>query len=223
METRYLVLLTAMAASLTGQCATIAFSGSGASGTINPDSLPWLLVPNDSTTPLNCGPGTINRCDISVWGVPGLGAANATWGDSSASAVAFTITFTNLPGGVTIDQTSDPDPSSFDDYTRFIDLDDSVVWTPSYSGGNTVTFTGPGDQLSFGTDFFLNIAFTGGNIETADFTGSWTVASVPEPGTLALTGLVLLGAAVLAAAQPLMDGRKVGRCACRLRRDGCRG
>ncbi|HLK69456.1 MAG TPA: hypothetical protein VKU19_38760 [Bryobacteraceae bacterium] len=179
----------------------IDFSGSGTSGTINPGSLPWRLISDDATgTGLNCSPPTVNRCGISVWGMPGLGSFSQNWPAATDPALSLTITFTGLAPGVTIDQAADPARTGFDDFTRFHEIGDSIVWTPSYTGGNSVTFTAPkGFELDSGDDFFVNVAFTGGMISTASFTGSWSTRSssaVPEPGTLLLAAAAVAMVAV---------------------------
>ena len=175
--------LAALLACPFAQGATINFSGSGVSGTINPDALPWVLTPNDT------GIGISPR-GISVWGTPGLSGGNDIWPAGNGAAIAFTITFSGLAGGITIDSSADPNPSGFDDFTRFHSNGDSVIWTPSV-GGNTVTFTAPGGgSLTAGTPFFTNIAFSGGLVYTVTFSGMWTTSDVPEPGTLSLVGLI---------------------------------
>jgi hypothetical protein len=213
-------LLAALTVSSIGQSATIDFSGSGTSGTIPPGSMAWVVTPDDATTMgLDCISPTVNRCDISVWGVPGLGALSLTWPSGNGDALSFTVTFTGLPGGVTIDQTADPAPNSFDDFTRFQDITNltlTAVWTPSYTGGNSVTFTDPSaGGMPAGDVFFVNVAFTGGTVDAATFTGDWTtdapVAGVPEPGSLSLAGLVLVGAAMFARGWPQIIAKSVGR------------
>jgi PEP-CTERM motif len=184
-----LVLLGALAAASVAQGGTISFSGLGFSGTMNPNSLPWVVTANDTSV-------SSGFRGISVWGTPGLGAGNDAWPSGIGSATAFTITFTGLPNGVTIDQTADPTPFSFDDYTRFQSPNGSSVWTPNYSGGNSVTFTAPG-PMTAGTNFFVNVAFTGGAVnDSIGFNGSFT--TTPEPGSLSLMFVGLAGAAILA-------------------------
>jgi hypothetical protein len=175
---------------------TIPFAGTGASGTINPSSLAWTLTPNSDTVSILRG--------VSVWGTPGLGTGDDTWPAATDPAIAFTITFSSLPGGVTIDQSADPSPTAFDDFTRGHNADDTVIWTPTYTGGNTVTFNAPGGySLTPGTQFYINIAFAGGTIDTVNFTGDFVTTEVlggevPEPGSLLLAGLGLISIAIFA-------------------------
>ena len=67
----------------------------------------------------------------------------------------------------------------FDNYTRFhntVGSDvDAVVWTPSYTGGDTVPLTAPaGLGLTMGTGFYVNLRFTADTVDTVNFTGDWT-------------------------------------------------
>jgi len=173
----------------------IPFAGSGSTGTINP-GLPWTLTPNSDTVSILRG--------VSVWGTPGLGSGDDTWPAATDPAVEFSITFTGLPGGVTIDQSPDPSPTAFDDFTRDHNANDTVIWTPTYTGGNTVTFDAPaGYTLTPGTQFYINIAFAGGTVNTVDFTGDFVTTEVlggqvPEPGSLLLVGLGLISTAIFA-------------------------
>jgi len=140
--------------------AQITFSGSGSSGVLNPGQ-PWEVTPNSQTV----DPGFRG---VSVWGTPGLGFGDDVW-TGSPGVVGFTITFLNLPAGVTIDQT--PNSGGFNDDTRFAGLDG--LWVPIFTGGNTVTFIGSTDSLSAGSPFFVNVAFAGGTVTTVNFTGEW--------------------------------------------------
>jgi hypothetical protein len=133
---------------------------------------------------------------FSVFGSPGLGAGEVAWPSGVGTLQSFTITFTGLPSGVSIDQT--PDPGGFNDTTRM--YGGAAVFTPSFTGSNTVTFTAPaGSNLTAGTQVFVNIAFTGGTVTTVQFSGSWNGAtSVPTLSKwgLALCSLLLMGLAL---------------------------
>src|SRR5437879_5199904 len=168
-------------------CGTINFSGSGSSGSIAPNALPWSLL-SARENPFR---------GVSVWGVPGFGNGNATWPSGNGNALSFTIAFTGLPGGVSIDQTPDPNPTGVDDFTRFHRGDDGVIWTPVYGGGNSVTFTAP-IIMPAGTDFFVNVAFTGDVGSSVSFTGNWVTdtAAVPEPGSFGLVAVAILAAGI---------------------------
>jgi hypothetical protein len=188
----FVPLLVALATASTVS-AQIAFSGSETSGTIAPNNLVWSLVSNDQTVS-----GSFRG--FSVFGLPGLGAGDVTWPSGVGMLQSFTITFTDLPSGVSIDQTPESDPHSYDDNTRM--QAGAAYFTRSFSGSNTVTFAAPaGSNLSAGTPFFLNIAFTGGAVTTVQFSGNWnshTVTSVPTLSTwgLALCSLLLMGLAL---------------------------
>jgi hypothetical protein len=140
-----------------------------------------------------------------VWGTPGLGDAYETWPAGSDPAIAFSITFTGLPVGVTIDEAADPHPTSSDDFTRFHNAADTVIWIPTYTGGNSATFNAPGAySMPSGTQFYINIAFSGGAVNSVTFTGDFEttgvlpVGGVPEPGSLALVAMTLSAAALFA-------------------------
>ena len=195
-----LVALAVLVGSSVAVAAVIPFDGSGSSGTIPPGSLQWTMTD---------GGDNIFR-GVSIWGIPGLGNGNQTWPLGVGNLISFTITFNGLPAGVAIDQTPDPSPTGVDDFTRFHRGDDGVIWIPSFSGTNTVTFDPPtGYSMPPGTEFFLNIAFTDGmtaasaasvQFTNIDFTGSWTtdaVEAVPEPASISLVALAALGAALI--------------------------
>ena len=181
------LVFATFAAGCPGVCGTINFSGSGSSGSIAPNALPWSLLPASE----NLFRG------VSVWGVPGFGNGNATWPSGNGNALSFTITFTGLPGGVSIDQTPDPNPTGANDFTRFHRGDDGVIWIPGYTGGNSVTFTAP-IIMPAGTDFFVNVAFTGDVGSSVSFTGNWDtdVKAVPEPGSFGLLAVAILAAGI---------------------------
>lgn len=188
-------LVLALASASTVKCGPITFSGAGTSGTMNPNSLSWQFNPNDSSFGMR---------GVPVWGSPGLLLGQDTWPTGDGQALSFTIIFTSLPVGVTIDQTPDPTPASIDDFTRFESSLDTVIWTPSYAGGNSVMFTPPGSySIPTGAQFFVNVAFTGdaaslGAMSTVQFTGDWTTTStVPEPDSVSLLILGLSGAGLL--------------------------
>ncbi len=188
--------LLGFACSTSAFAGLITFSGSGTSGTISPDSLPWNLTLNSDTVSDLRG--------VSVWGTPGLSNGDVTWPAGTDPAIAFTITFTDLPDGVTIDQSPDPYPTGFDDYTRDHNSTDTVIWTPTYTGGDSVTFNAPtGYTLTPGTQFYINVAFAGGTVDTVNFTGDFETTEVlggevPEPSSLSLVALGLFGAAIFA-------------------------
>ena len=180
--------------------AVIPFAASGSSGTIPPAGLVWSMT-DGGTNPFR---------GVSIWGIPGLGDGNQTWPPGVGNLLSFTITFNGLPTGVAIDQSPDTNPTGVDDFTRFHRGDDGIIWTPSFTGTNSVTFDPPtGYSMPPGTEFFINIAFNDGGtaptstvqFTTVDFTGSWTtdaVADIPEPATVSLVTLALFGTAVMA-------------------------
>ena len=166
-----------------GQSATVTFSGSGTTGTMSP-GVPWLLVANDSS---------LGGSGISVWGTPGLAQDETTWPAADGVLSSLTITFTGLPAGVSINEAADP--GGYNDSTRF-QSNGGVDWTETFTGTNTVTFTAPaGQSVPAGGSFFVNIGFVGGTVSTVNFTGAFNGTAAPEPATLSMTGLALMGLA----------------------------
>jgi len=162
-----------MFGALSASAETLLFSGSGSSGTL-PTGEAWAIIADPTLR------------DVPTWGVPGLGQGNASYGGPDA-LIEFSVTFTNLPVGITIDETPDPTPLGYDDYTRFQGLN-GVYWNIAYTGTNTVTFFAPGNGsgIQAGQQFFVNVAFAGGALTTVAFTGTET--TIPEPSTFALLG-----------------------------------
>jgi hypothetical protein len=159
----------------------IPFSGSGNSGTI-------------STTPTATVPWSVqNFPTLTGWGIPGAGIGSTSW-TGSGSETEFTVTFTNLPSGVTIDPTNS--------FFKFKDTTSGQVWTPSVSAdGLTVTFTAPaGTSLAPGDSFFASTPFTStpssnGVAFTGAFDPQLAPTAAPEPASLTLLSLGLAGLA----------------------------
>ena len=155
----------------------IPISGSGNSGTIStpPGTEPWSVL----TSPI-----------LNGWGIPGPEHRAVPW-KGSGSVTEFTVTFTNLPPGVTID--------SGNRNTQFLDTTTGQSWTPSFSpDGLTETFTAPsGSPLAPGDSFSVNAIFTGSpSSDSVAFTGAFDpqlAPAAPEPSTLTLLGLGSLG------------------------------
>jgi hypothetical protein len=160
----------------------IPFSGSVNSGTIVTPSgtEPWSVRP-------------INSSD--VWGMPGAGQGLVPWTGGGSERVV-TVTFTNLPNGVTIS------PSLGVGTQMGVQGFAFSFWIPTFSNDDrTVTFTAPSapEQLSPGTDFFMNVTFTGNVAEGGlAFTGAFDPQDAspnPEPTSITLlaTGIFAAG------------------------------
>jgi opacity protein-like surface antigen len=165
----------------------IPFSGSGSSGTLQTGQ--QFSYDFD---------GGVFEPDF---GIPGVANGLATWEGPTVSQ--FEITF-NLPTGVEIDpamvaqgQTGDcvGGPAGG---TAFCAQPYTTPWTAQLIGANELIFTAtPGNYLTKGDPFFLNIFFTGGDPNGASFSGAFT-ATTPEPSSILLFGSGLLGAVTFA-------------------------
>jgi hypothetical protein len=179
------VAVTAIALGLLGESSVseanyIPFSGSGTSGTIAtpPGSITWSYP--------GASGGTF------AWGTPGLGAGELNW-PASASVSELTVSFTGLPGGVSILGPVDTTSGGFLLTTRLSDDSKGVAWPGTISGaGNSVTFFAPsGQPLSPNDSFFVNVVFTASAGSSVNFTGAFDPQlgpTVPEPSSIILLG-----------------------------------
>jgi hypothetical protein len=172
-----ILALIVVSAAMANATIIIPFSGSGAGGTIAPGEA-W----------------TINQLSSFNWGSPGVGLGFELW-NGSVAVEDFTITFLGLPAGVQITNLEMGPTCGTGNETVFCSgfLD---AWAPVLSnGGATVTFTAPAPEMLVpGESFYINIFFNGNEGSRVAFTGGWS--AVPEPFTLALTGLGLLTVAI---------------------------
>jgi hypothetical protein len=159
----------------------IPFSGSGTSGTLQTGQPFAYDFDNGIFEP--------------DWGVPGVGNGTGIW--TGGTVGAFEVSF-NLPDGVMIDpnmvqigQTGDCVGGAAGG-TAFCAQPYTAPWIATLIGDNTILFTAtPGNLLTNGDPFFVNIFFSGGDPNGASFSGNFTV--VPEPGSLILMGTGVLG------------------------------
>jgi hypothetical protein len=174
-------LLFVACAAIASATIVIPFSGSGSSGTIAPGE-PWI----------------INQLGTFNWGTPGIGLSFGTW-NGSIAVEDFTITFTSFTNGQQITNLETGPTCGTGSQTVLCLASGTLTpWTPVLSnGGTTVTFTAPGGQMMLpGDSFYINIYFSSDPGSTVTFTGGWSQETVPEPFTLALTGLGCLTVAI---------------------------
>jgi hypothetical protein len=182
--TVFAVMMT-MLASSNAQALSLAWSGSGGSGS-DPIGNNWQITNN--------GPG-----GASVWGIPGNGAGVVGFGPTSADGSFvkdFHIQFLALPTDVTIVPTATGSSSNL---TTFFDNGSGQTWTRDIQSAGAVSFFAPvTGQVDKGESFFVNVVFsralTTNEISSLSFNAQWTETGiVPEPATATLGIMGLAG------------------------------
>jgi hypothetical protein len=186
--TRRLLLLSCLVAlaSITVSGADISFSGGGTTGTV----APGVTFNYDSFGAFPEG----------NWGIPGVGNGVLT-SLASVTISDFEITF-SLPAGTAIDPAQIAIGNSAGCFgtssggTTFCAGPYSAPWNAVLASIDSIDFfASPGNALTPGDSFFVNIFFSGPDPSGASFSGTWTTSAVPEPGTLILFGSGFLGLA----------------------------
>lgn len=182
------VLLLACFVSLVGVAAfagSYPFAGAGPFGVTAPCGNSWLYNADGATLEPD-------------WGIPGVGAGTLAW-CKSTTITDFEITF-DLPPGTVIDPAQilvgngAGCVGSTGGGTTFCASPYSAPWTAALLASNSIAFyASPGNALTNGDAFFVNIFFSGPDPGNPGFSGAWTYT--PEPGTMLLFGSGIVGLA----------------------------